>query len=351
MSLEEYRKDILIAEYIWLDSNKNIRSKTRVLYNLKLETEIDHKIFPEWNYDGSSTGQASGNKSEVIIRPVYVRKSPFRDNGYIVLCNTFYPDGSVLETNCRVKAVSIFNKKLEEEPWYGIEQEFFLISNKTKRPLGFPENGFPNPQGQYYCSNGSENAYGRKILEEHLLNCIKAGIVISGINAEVAPGQWEYQVGPCLGIESGDQLWISRYILIRTAEKYDVSVDFSAKPVKGDWNGSGCHTNYSTRGTRHGSLDKSKTGLDIIHEHMVKLRDKHHQHMSVYGDDNISRMTGKHETADYYKFSYGYGSRGTSIRIGNDIVKKGYGYYEDRRPSSSMDPYLVTSKLFETTCL
>ena len=346
----------MLAEYIWLDCDSNIRSKTKVLHNTKFNLE-DQNIneLPEWNYDGSSTGQATGDKSEVLIRPVCAMRCPFRRtqtgelNGIIVLCNTFYPDGTPLENNHRVKAEEIFNRLKEEEPWFGIEQEFFMYSRRTLKPLGFPLVGEPNPQGQYYCSNGIGNAYGRDLMEYFLQNCLIAGIQISGINAEVAPGQWEYQVGPCVGINSADQLWISRYILIRSAERFDCMIDFRAKPVIGDWNGSGCHTNYSTKSTREGYGEKS--GLDIIHEHMDKLRDRHQYHMNVYGDGNKERMTGHHETADFYTFSFGYGSRGTSIRIGNDVVKNGYGYYEDRRPSSSMDPYLVTSTLFETTCL
>ena len=159
-------------------------------------------------------------------------------------------------------------------------------------------------------------------MEEHLENCIKAGIQISGINAEVAPGQWEYQVGPCVGIDAADQLWISRYILIRTAEKHNVSIDFRAKPLKGNWNGSGCHTNYSTKGTREGNKELGLTGLDIMLDHMKKLSKNHKYHMKFYGDDNKERMTGQHETANYYSFTYGYGSRGTSVRIGNDATRK-----------------------------
>lgn len=348
---------VVVAEYIWLGGNNELRSKTKVLHNLSSKTINNNDnisdyldMLPEWNYDGSSTGQASGDDSEVIIKPRFICPCPFiRSVGILVLCDTYKPSGEPLDNNNRVKAVEIFQKNIQEEPWYGIEQEFFIIDSNSKKVLGFQNENSPKKQGQYYCSVGADNAFGRKLLEEHLEHCIRARLQISGINAEVAPGQWEYQIGPCVGINSGDQLWISRYILMRIAEKYNYSINFHPKPLSGDWNGSGCHTNYSTKSTREGL--ENKTGLDIMYEHMEKLKVKHDEHMEVYGSDNHLRMTGKHETANFNIFSYGVADRGSSVRIGNDAYKNKCGYYEDRRPSSNMDPYLVTSKIFETTIL
>ena len=219
----------------------------------------------------------------------------------------------------------------------------------TNKPLGFPQNGFPNAQGQYYCSAGAQNAFGRQVAEEHLEACVYAGIKISGVNAEVAPGQWEFQIGPCVGIEEGDHLWMARYLLNRVAEKHGVVVDLEPKPVKGDWNGSGCHANYSTKNMREGT--EGKSGLEYIDEAIEKLSHKHMEHMEVYGSGNEQRMTGEHETASYDTFSHGVANRGASIRRGNQTVKDGKGYFEDRRPSSNCDPYLVTGKMFETTLL
>ena len=345
---------MVIAEYIWIGGKDELRSKTKVLPKTKFKYE-DKNIdaLPEWNYDGSSTGQASGSFSEVIIKPVCVCKCPFRKEHHIlVLCDTYNPDGTPIENNHRVKAKEIFDKNILEEPWFGLEQEFFLINPKTKKPLGFPLEGNPNPQGQYYCSIGSSNAFGRKVIEEHLEACLYAGLYISGTNAEVAPGQWEYQIGPCIGINSGDQLWLSRYILQRVAENNGIDITLHPKPLcNGNWNGSGCHTNYSTRSTREGISNQNKTGLDVIYEHLEKLKANHTEHMKMYGSDNQLRMTGDHETASYYEFTYGVGDRGASVRIGNDTVTNKNGYYEDRRPSSNMNPYLVTAKIFETTIL
>ena len=200
------------------------------------------KYIPEWNYDGSSTGQADGNDSEVIIKPRAVYKCPFRGNTFscnvIVLCDTYKPDGTPLINNYRPQAQEIFTEHISEKPWYGLEQEYFIINPKTNLPIGF--NGYSNdkdsleytpPQGQYYCSVGTNNAIGRKLADLHYTYCLKMGLKVSGINAEVAPGQWEFQIGPVEGIEAADQLLVARYVLIRLAEDFDLSITFHPKPL------------------------------------------------------------------------------------------------------------------------
>ena len=337
-----------VVEYIWLGANNVLRSKTRVFtFNIQKLEDIS-----DWNYDGSSTGQADGRESEIVIKPRSIFRDPFRPQpmrAILALCDTYKPDGTPLNDNKRVWADELFKQMPDEKPWYGIEQEYFLISKETGKPLGFPKEGDPNPQGQYYCSIGSNNAFGREVAESHLEACLQAGIRISGINCEVAPGQWEYQIGPCEGIDAGDHLWMSRYLLYKVAEMHNLIINLDPKPIKGDWNGSGCHTNYSTLGMREGT--ENKTGLEIIDEAIKKLSKKHNEHMAVYGEGNEERMTGKHETASYDKFSCGRGNRGASIRIGNETIDNNKGYFEDRRPSSNMDPYLVTAMIFKTTCL
>lgn len=328
-------------EYVWIDNNYNLRSKIKVIYNENIDS-INN--IPEWNYDGSSTNQSSGEDSEVIIKPQRMflsKKDPFH---ILVLCDTYTPTEEILKTNNRYNANEIFNTKLDAEPWFGMEQEYFIIDPITNKPLGYNEN---KTQGQYYCSVGTENAFGRKIAEEHLLECVNYGVKISGINAEVAPGQWEYQIGPCEGIEMGDNLWIARYLLQKIAETHNVIINIDPKPLSGDWNGSGCHTNYSTKPMREGISENN--GLYYINNAIEKLSEKHTEHMKVYGSGNEKRMTGEHETASYDKFTSGVANRGASVRIGNANVKNKKGYFEDRRPSSNCDPYLVTSKIFETT--
>ena len=337
----EYRRSIL--EYVWIDGNNNLRSKTKV-FDQEVKNVTD---LPIWNFDGSSTNQAEGIDSEVILIPRAIYRDPFRgDPNKIVICETQYPDGSYLENSHRHWANELFEQNKDSQPWFGLEQEYFLIDSITNKPLGFDPS---LKQGQFYCSVGTENAFGREIVEEHLNACLYAGIQISGVNAEVATAQWEFQVGPCVGIDQGDQLWVARYLLIRIAEKYNVKVDLSPKPIKGDWNGSGCHANYSTKEMRNGK--GTKEGIAFINEAIDKLSKKHKEHMDVYGEDNDQRMSGQHETASYHNFTVGIANRGCSIRIGNNTLKDKKGYFEDRRPGSNCDPYLVTGMLFKTTVI
>lgn len=331
-------------EYIWIGGQCELRSKTKIVHSDKDGLTLDD--LTDWNYDGSSTGQASGGDSEVWIRPVKLVNDPFRgENSYLVLCDTWLPNGEPHPTNTRIIAKQIFDKKLEMAPMFGMEQEFFCIDPDTKLPIGFPMNGYPRPQGPYYCSVGASNAYGRDYIEEALDNCLEAGIPVTGTNYEVCPGQMEIQVCS-IGIDQGDYMQLTRYILSRTAEKYNFDIDISAKPVKGDWNGSGCHTNFSTKDMR-----ENDNGYEIILEAIEKLSKKHQQHIECYGEDNNERLTGLHETAHISEFSSGVANRGASIRIPRMTERDGKGYLEDRRPSSSCDPYLVTSKIFETCCL
>jgi len=352
----------VIAEYVWIGGNFELHSKTRILdidsltviesgtptfsfEPVYLDNSTILELLPSWDYDGSSTSQASGHYSEIILKPRAVFTDPFRSiqRGYLrpimVLCSTYNPDGSPQKTNNRDAADKIFESGRVHEPWFGMEQEYFFM-NTHGYPLGYD---YSKGQGQYYCSVGAQNAFGRKIVEEHLLKCTEAGVKIAGVNAEVAPGQWEYQIGPCVGIEAGDHLWMARYIMERVGENHGVSISIEPKPLTGDWNGSGCHTNFSTAKMR------APGGISEINEAIRQLETRHAEHMQVYGENNECRLTGKHETADFNTFSSGVGNRGASVRIGTNTFKNGCGYFEDRRPSSNMDPYLVTSKIFDTS--
>jgi len=345
------------VEYVWIDSNNNLRGKTRIFDTSILDfnsdgmkSKLNLEKLPDWNFDGSSTGQASGEDSEVVIKPQAIFNDPFRrEHSFLVLCDTYTPKNIPLTTNTRFKATEIFNKKLDEFPWFGLEQEYFIIDIDTNKPLGFPKYCDDGEQGQYYCSIGSKNAFGRIVAEEHLQACISANINISGINAEVAPGQWEFQIGPCEGIQQGDHMMMARYILNRIAEKYNVYIDYEPKPLKGHWNGSGCHTNFSTLNMREGNCEHD--GLYYIKLAIEQLSKNHSLHMENYGTGNELRMTGECETASYDKFSSDIANRGCSIRIGNNTYNNKKGYFEDRRPSSNCDPYLVTSIMFQTICL
>ena len=267
------------------------------------------------------------------------------------MCDTYKKENDILiptESNFRAAAKEIFDKTEKYMPWFGIEQEYFMMaSNGTSEsatPLFFKKYTHVDPQGQYYCGVGNQHIAYRQLAEKHYLHCIYAGLKISGINAEVAPNQWEYQIGPVMGIEAADQLWVSRYILHKLSEEYNVNISFKPKPVKSPWNGSGLHTNFSTTETR------VLGGLDAIHDYIEKLGLKHKDHIAVYGD-NSERLSGECETSDINAFSCGYGNRGCSIRIPTAALEEKRGYFEDRRPASDADPYCVTGSLMATCCL
>jgi glutamine synthetase len=331
------------AEYIWIDGytpTSKLRSKTKIV-NGPIK---DIGQLPEWGFDGSSTQQAEGNDSDCLLKPVSFYKDPVRgENDILVMCEVFNADGTTHKSNHRAQLRKLSNKLTEEECWFGIEQEYTFFDGI--KPLGWPDNGFPAPQGGYYCGVGSDEVYGRDIVEDHLEACLIAGLEISGINAEVMPGQWEFQVGPIGPLDVSDQLWIARWLLYRIGEDYGVSATLDPKPVKGDWNGAGAHTNFSTKSMR------SEGGIKVIEEACKKLSKKHKEHIDVYGSGNQKRLTGLHETCSINDFRYGVSDRGASIRIPMGTAKDGFGYLEDRRPSANMDPYQVCFALMNTICV
>ena len=326
-------------EYIWLDGFKptqSLRSKTRI------ERDFSGKIedCPMWSFDGSSTQQAEGNDSDCLLKPVAIFPDPDRSNGYLVMTEVLNADGTPHDSNGRATIDDDDN-----DFWFGFEQEYFLNDPTTNLPLGFPENGYPAPQGQYYCSVGAKNAFGRDIIEDHLDQCLEAGINVEGINAEVATGQWEYQVFAKGAKNAGDQVWVARYLAERNAEKWGVSIDLHPKPIKGDWNGSGMHANFSNE------VMRTKGGEELFNKICEAFDGKNiKKHMDVYGAHNEERLTGLHETQSIDKFSYGVSDRGASIRIPIGTVEDGWvGRLEDRRPASNGDPYKIASVIVSTT--
>ena len=333
----------VMAEYIWIDGHEptaNLRSKTKILSNV-VTSVAD---LPSWGFDGSSTLQAEGTDSDCMLKPVWFCKDPLRGGDNVLVMNEVYnPDGSPHKSNTRTPLVELAEKFKDYDPWFGIEQEYILMNGK--QPLGWPDKGYPErPQGLYYCSVGSEDIAGRDVVEDHMHACLDAGIAISGINAEVMLGQWEYQIGPVGALEVGDQLWVARWLLERIGEDYGVRVELHPKPIKGDWNGSGAHINYSTEAMR------APGGLTAIEEACEKLGQNIDKHIAVYGADNDQRLTGLHETCNINEFRYGVRDRGASIRIPMDTQKNGCGYLEERRPASNVDPYKACAALLNTTC-
>jgi glutamine synthetase len=327
------------AEYIWVDGTaptKKLRSKTKILDDST--TQI-----PDWGFDGSSTGQAEGHFSDCILKPVFSCPDPIRGgNNLLVLCEVFSADGTPHATNTRALLRPVAEKFASEEPWFGIEQEYTMFAGS--RPLGWPDKGYPAPQGPFYCGVGSDEVFGRHIVEAHMDACIQAGLKIAGVNAEVMPGQWEFQIGPAGPLEVSDHLLVARWLLYRIGEEEDVNISLFPKPVRGDWNGAGAHTNFSTRAMREAG------GLKVIEAAMPKLEARHTLHIENYGDGIEERLTGLHETCSYKEFRWGVGNRGASIRVPLHVAQAGMGYLEDRRPCANIDPYVVTRLLIETVC-
>jgi len=329
------------AEYLWIDGQQptaELRNKTKIL-DVTEGTEIKNYIVPEWGFDGSSTEQAPGNDSDRVLRPIRVYSDPIRGEPHVIVLNeVFHPNGEPHSSNTRFNLHRMVEKHVNKDFLFGIEQEYTLF--KDDNPLGWPTENEPAPQGRYYCATGTGKVAGREIVEKHLDSCLLAEIGITGINAEVMLGQWEYQIGTSDPLKAADDLWVARYLMERIAEDYDVEVSLAAKPRKGDWNGTGAHTNFSTIEMREGKVD---------FENMIaKLGRKHEGHIAVYGTGIEDRLTGKHETCRYDQFKGGISDRGASIRTPWQVHRDGKGYLEDRRPCADMDPYQVLSKIIKT---
>lgn len=325
------------CEYIWLDGYEpvaNLRGKTKI-------EDFDHfpslEELPVWGFDGSSTKQAEGKSSDCQLKPVACYPDTTRKNGVLVMCEVLLPDGSPHPTNARATIVD------DPDTWFGFEQEYFLYQDGS--PLGFPKDGYPEPQGKYYTGVGFNQVgdVARQIVEEHLDLCLDAGINHEGINAEVAKGQWEFQIFGKGSKTAADQVWMARYLLQRLCEGYGVDVEYHCKPLQGDWNGSGMHSNFST------AYMRETGGKDYFESLMGAFEKYANEHIAVYGPDNHLRLTGLHETQSIDKFNYGIANRGASIRVPHAFVNNGYkGYLEDRRPNSAGDPYKIASRILQT---
>jgi len=345
---------LALAEYIWIDGAEptpQLRSKARVV-SLDPAVPVTTDQFPDWSFDGSSTYQAQGGDSDLILEPVRFISDPIRGTGhFLVLCEVATADGAPHASNTRAQLRAALNAAGgDQDPWVGFEQEYTLFADG--RPLGFPQNGYPAPQGPYYCSVGIDRAFGRNVVEAHATACLEAGLMLYGINGEVMPGQWEFQIG-YRGVDGesadpltvADHVWLARWLLHRLAEGHGIVASFAAKPMKGDWNGAGAHTNFSTRAMR-----RAGSGLNAIHEAIARLGERHEYHIANYGDGLEERLTGRHETASIDEFRGGVADRGASIRIPRPVQERGAGYLEDRRPGASCDPYRVCTVLIETVC-
>ena len=347
------RADRFLAEYIWLDGaapTQGLRSKTRVV---ERGTDApDAADLPVWSYDGSSTYQATGGDSDLILPPVRVVPDPLRGRGAVlVLCEVLDAEGVPHETNQRATLRDALERTgAGVDPWVGFEQEYTLF--RDGRPLGWPRDGYPAPQGPFYCGVGADAVFGRTLVDRHAAACLAAGLLLYGTNAEVMPAPWEFQIGHRgFDGESGDpltvsdHLWLARFLLSRVCEEEGVSVSLHPKPVKGDWNGAGAHTNFSTAATRDPA-----NGIAAIREAIARLQVRHRRHIAHYGDALHERLTGLHETCAIDIFRSGVADRGASVRVPRQVLAAGHGYLEDRRPGANCDPYVVCRELITTIC-
>jgi len=327
-------------EYIWIDGTEDapqLRSKTKVVESHEWDGSVAQ--CPVWGFDGSSTNQAPGDDSDCVLKPVRIYENPLeKHSSHLVLCEVWNTDDTPHKTNTRWKLYTLIDGGCKDECWFGFEQEYTLY--KDRKPLGWPEGGEPAPQGDYYCGRNA----GENIAREHMDACMKTDIGIVGINSEVMLGQWEYQIFGKDPYKVTDDMWVARWLMEKICDVNGVSVSLDPKPIEGDWNGAGCHTNFSTETMRE------EGGDDVIHRAIKKLKSLHNGHIDVYGSGNEKRLTGKHETCPITEFRWGVSDRGASVRIPWQVALNGKGYLEDRRPSANCDPYLVAWRLIKTIC-
>lgn len=348
---------VLFLEYIWLDREGIPRSKVKTDWHRPPNFLPTAQELPNWNFDASSTGQHGFNSkeldTEVVLKPVRTYMSPLDQSFVFVLCQLDFEydhqsdklDGEPLKNfNTRAWASRMAKKYQDREAWFGAEQEYTFVDPKTGLPYRWDEYGRAS-QGNFYCSVGYPYCQLSELVREHLRLCAKMNIKICGFNAEVLPSQWEFQIGPADLLRVADDLVMARYMLFRLSTKYQVKVTFHPKPMSGDWNGSGCHINFSTNRMRQEGEDS----MTYIHNAIRNLEKDHPGILTYYGDGNDQRLTGEHETSSMQKFSWGVGTRHTSVRIPNQVASNKNGYLEDRRPASNIDPYLALGKLLQAT--
>jgi glutamine synthetase len=360
-----------VFEYIWPDkTNCFLRSKVKVIPGFEWKSNNVSDL-PIWNFDGSSTDQNLGKDTEVMLKPVRLYRDPFSTDTntirFLVLCqldlvddpnqvSELLQDEPVVGFNTRYWASQLAEKYQDQDCWFGLEQEY-VFTEREERSVNGRTQYFDVPykwselstegQGDFYCSVSYPQAECNNIARKHLTLCLKAGVLICGLNAEVLPSQWEFQIGPGGIMEVGDDLLMARYILLRLAGDLGFGVSFHPKIISGEWNGSGCHINFSTKDMRDKNGDGE--GLTLIQKAIGALQNDHPKILQRYGDGdgNELRLTGKHETSSSDVFNYGVGTRDTSIRIPNSVWKDGHGYLEDRRPASNIDPYLAMGGLMD----
>ena len=324
------------CEYVWLDSCGEVRSKIRTL-TLEEKHSFQISRIPEWNYDGSSTDQAKTDCSGVRLIPIdRPYKHPFIQ-GIVVFCLT---QGYTEDTPSFKNMMDLSEALKSQECWFTFEQEYTLLQPGTRLPMGWKDsNTPPPPQGPYYCGNGCEGAFGRDLVQDHYQVCLSIGLRLSGLNAEVMPGQWEYQVGPESPVTVCVHAILARFVLLRLAECFNYIVTLHPKPID-KWNGAGMHTNFSTKAMRE--------SYQPILDYITAMESRHAEHMTVYGKENELRLVGQYETSNFTTFKYGVGDRSASVRIPLHVHADQKGYLEDRRPAANANPFDVVEEMLKT---
>lgn len=314
------------ATYVWMSRGGVFRYKIYTLSSLNADGDFDNPdLYPTGTFDGSSTGDAEVGSSDLRIKPCAV----YRDVdgvGVFVLC-----DIDTAETPRANLLTLIENRKVfgAESCWFGFEQEYFLLPFESESE----QDAF------HYCSPTSET-----IPQHHYNECRQMGVHITGWNCEVAPNQYEFQVCAA-GVSAADDLIMARWVLLRVCQEHDKGLLLVPKPIP-VYNGSGLHTNFSTPQMR-----TSPGGWSTMLKSVGLLRDRHNEHMEVYGDGNEERLSGMYETSAFDTFSWGIGSRDTSVRLQKVMKGEDKGFIEDRRPASNANPYVVCYALVNTCVL
>ena len=342
-------------EYIWTDSDGNVRSKVRYSTIMQMPNEmLSMRNVPKWSFDGSSTNQAETTNSDLIISPVRLFPNPMESRNqsqiasWYVLCEVLNLDGTPHKSNLRKELWDVLQENKDQDIWVGIEQEYVMIDEASGKPYGWNdyEDSTPSPQGEYYCGVGGNKQKGRMIAEQHANLCVQSGLAFEGFHPEVMLSQWEYQIGPGNPLDIADQLIFSRFLLQRITERvsFPVAVSYDSKVMPdGNWNGSGAHINFSSKQMRE------EDGTEYLNIICSSLAESHDEAIKSYGKDNDKRLTGRHETSSIDKFTWGENDRTASIRIPFSAVGEDkMGYLEDRRPSASMNPYEAFSYLVST---
>ena len=340
---------LINSEYIWLDSENNIRSKTKIL-NIDIELKNNDKkpseleiiqslmnvsLYPNWNCNGKHLGD---EVSEIIIHPVFVSLDPFKKApNVLILCDTYNLDGNPTKYNNRYSVNKLFNKHENLKCLFGFEQEFHIMKlgdNFTLLPNKTMIKGEPVKATKYYCSNGSMNAFGRNLVNRAVTLALEAGLSCGGYNSACGPAQWEIQIGPVqYGVCAADHLILLRFILSRLSENLDIHISLLPKPSEDIDSISYCHTNFSTESMR------DSNGYTHIQNSIEKLKQTHSRDLEIYGKTDIEI---------HNNFTTDVTNRNVSVRIPTESKKNNKGYFEDRRPLSNCDPYLVCEALLNS---